>query len=646
MIRNRTALTAMALVGGLASSCLLAQQPLPAEGDEEQLIGLLESEAELFEKAKACQRLAVIGTSKSVSVLANLLNDARLSHYARFGLESNPSPEVDTAFRKALGELKGALLVGVINSIGVRRDTAAVAELQQAVDSSDVEVATAALAALGAIAAPESLDVIKQALEGSILLRGAAADACLNAADTLLIEGKNAEAADLLSAVRNSDLPKHLNVASRFGEIRADSGGIHQLMNQYLANPDGDLFRIGLELAHDLTDAETTRQLLKHLDSASSQRQVLLLHVLGNRGDSSALPAVLEAAGSSDVEISSAAVAVLGTLGDRSVVPVLLKAGTSGNEELAAAARESLVGLSGTDVDADLSQRLAQSTGRQRLLLVETAGRRGISSTIPLLMQYVGDEDEQLRDAAIEALGLTVGLDNFPSLVDQLIAADASETAGPLKEALSKAAQRMPDRDAAAGVLLERMARASTGAVADLADLLILVGGGKALAGLDAAAKSSDDVAADAATQALGRWLTPDVGPVLLELAKNGNEKYRIRCLRGYIRVIRQFGLKPNQRLQMSKQAFATATRDEERKLVLDTLTRFPSPAALRMVTPHLTNAALRDEACQAAVTICEKIVTTNPAAVAAAMPQVIAVSEDQALTNRAKVLVDRVGNE
>jgi hypothetical protein len=48
-----------------------AQQPLPAEGDESQLLTVLNSDAELFDKAKACQRLAIIGTSKSVPVVVH-----------------------------------------------------------------------------------------------------------------------------------------------------------------------------------------------------------------------------------------------------------------------------------------------------------------------------------------------------------------------------------------------------------------------------------------------------------------------------------------------------------------------------------------------------------------------------------------------
>jgi HEAT repeat protein len=289
-----------------------------------------------------------------------------------------------------------------------------------------------------------------------------------------------------------------------------------------------------------------------------------------------------------------------------------------------------------------LAQRLEEGDGQERLVLVDVAGRRGIKRVIPLLLRYVSSDDPELRDSAIDGLGMTVGLKDFPQLVDQMLAMGSSPSAKPMKEALRKACQRMGDRDAASQVLLDRTTDASATAQTELMDLLIYVGGDKALAGAKAAAEGDDDSAANAATQALGRWLTPDAAPVLLELAESGNPAYRVRCLRGYIRIIRQFGLKPGQRLQMSKKAFAAASRDEERKLVLDTLTRFPSAQGLRMITPHLNTPSLSEDASKAAVTIGEKIVDNDPKSVAGAMTKVVAATKNEEIVNRAKVLIAR----
>ncbi len=107
-----------------------------------------------YAKAKACQKLAVTGDRRAVPALAALLTDERLSHYARFGLEPNPDPGADAALREALGKVKGNLLIGVINSIGVRRDGNAIAALAKFVNDEDPSVSQAASAALARIRPP------------------------------------------------------------------------------------------------------------------------------------------------------------------------------------------------------------------------------------------------------------------------------------------------------------------------------------------------------------------------------------------------------------------------------------------------------------------------------------------------------------
>ncbi len=299
----------------------------------------------------------------------------------------------------------------------------------------------------------------------------------------------------------------------RFGQIRSGADDVGQLMMQYLSSDDNDLFRIGLELAHQLPGEETTRGLLDQMKSMPTSRQALLLYVLGRRGDASALPAVLEAAGSDVAALRVAAVEVLGMIGDQSVVPTLLQSAESQDDSERQAAELSLAELKGADVDTLLLDKLSASSGRQRIVLVNAAGRRGISDAMPKLLELMTSDDADLRRASIDALALTVSANELPTMIDRLIAADSGETSGPLRDALQKACQRMADRDAASTVLLSRMSGASPAAKAELLDLLIYVGGQKALEAIGTAANSDDDALADAATQALGKWLTPDVAP-------------------------------------------------------------------------------------------------------------------------------------
>jgi len=107
--------------------------------------------ASVYARAKACQRLAVVGDRSAVAALAPLLTDVRLSSYARFALEPLPDPAADDALRGALGKVKGTLLAGVIHSIGYRRDANAITALERLRHDPDAEVARAADGALARI---------------------------------------------------------------------------------------------------------------------------------------------------------------------------------------------------------------------------------------------------------------------------------------------------------------------------------------------------------------------------------------------------------------------------------------------------------------------------------------------------------------
>jgi HEAT repeat protein len=146
------------------------QQPVPAEMMKDPKYGvaseiaalpaarltaiLMDSQASVYARAKACQRLAVVGDKSAVPALAPLLNDSHLSLYARTALETIPDRAADDALRTALGKVQGKLLAGVINSIGKRRDTNAIGALEKLRHSAEPEVADSANAALARIRPP------------------------------------------------------------------------------------------------------------------------------------------------------------------------------------------------------------------------------------------------------------------------------------------------------------------------------------------------------------------------------------------------------------------------------------------------------------------------------------------------------------
>ena len=87
---------------------------------------------------------------------------------ARYGLETIPDPAVDKALRDAAGKLQGKTLVGVIGSIGVRRDPKAVSILAKLLDAPDHDVAQAAARSLGSIGNQAAATALRNALPGCL----------------------------------------------------------------------------------------------------------------------------------------------------------------------------------------------------------------------------------------------------------------------------------------------------------------------------------------------------------------------------------------------------------------------------------------------------------------------------------------------
>ena len=192
--------------------------------DAASLVSLLQDpKATVFQKAKACQRLASAGTKDSVPALVALLAHPQLSHYARHGLETIPDPSVDDALRAALRKLPGRPLVGVINSIAKRKDPKAAAALSKLLYGADIEVARASASALGHISGLESMKALQGALartKGAV--REAVAAGGVLCAEGLLADGQRAHALALYSVLTREDIPKVVRIAAMHGIIDAE----------------------------------------------------------------------------------------------------------------------------------------------------------------------------------------------------------------------------------------------------------------------------------------------------------------------------------------------------------------------------------------------------------------------------------------
>lgn len=204
----------------IEEAIVASQKDAHARADiETKLAAVLGSKAPAAAKDYVCRQLVQIGSAACVPALAALLNDKDLAHKARLALERIPASEAGAALREALGKVEGLLKVGVISSLGGRKDEASVAAIGALVGNSDNAVAMSAARALGTIRSAEAAKALAAAKPASPDVKQAVTDASLACAEALLAAGKKVEALGIFKAFIGEDQPKHVRVAATRGML-------------------------------------------------------------------------------------------------------------------------------------------------------------------------------------------------------------------------------------------------------------------------------------------------------------------------------------------------------------------------------------------------------------------------------------------
>jgi len=586
-------------------------QTVAARQDESKLIATLKSsEASRKDKIDACRQLAIIGGKDSIAPLAALLGDEELSHMARYALEPNRDPAVDQALRDALGKVKGKPLVGVIGSIGVRRDAKAVGALAGLLDDSDALVARAAARALGSIGNAEAANALQQALPN--VPAESRLDFCeglLRCAESLAAAGQRQEAVAIYDRLRELDGPHQVRGGALRGAILTRRGGRLKLLQENLRSSDYILFSAAVQTTHRMPNARVTKVLVDEMKGLSADNQIVVIQALGLRGDKAALPALFDAAKGGAKPVRVAAMRAITEMGDASAVPVLVPLLDDGDREIAQSARENLATFPGPEADAAVMAMFESNDTDRQLMALELMGRRRMTGGVPVLLKAASGGDAKVRPAATKMVGELGGPEHVPALLDLLKNVDRSQDRSAVEQALAAVCTKADDSQSQADRLIRELDGAEPAQKAALIRVLAAIGGPKALEAVRTAAGSSNAEVRSAAVRGLSTWKTADAAGPLLALAKETNDSAeKTLFLRGYLNLAARGDLPTEQRLAMCRQAAGMIARDDEKRLLLGTLSNIESPEALSLIVPHLNDAATRQEAALAAVTLAEKL--------------------------------------
>jgi HEAT repeat protein len=394
-------------------------------------IAVLKSDAPFKDKAEACRLLSISGGADAVPVLETMLTDEKLSHMARYGLEPMPWPEAGAALRNALGKTTGHLQVGVISSLGVRKDTAAVPALSALLSGSDELVAQTAANALARIVPGEAGKLLLDALGKPGLSDGTISVFCnalFESAEALDKAGKSGQAIAIYDGVREIyPLRSQLRAAALRGAVHARS--VEQGIPLLVDAVDEAIFLAALRTARELgEDTKITAALAAALPALPPAHKIKLIQVLAYRKDAAAGPAVLKEVDAEAVDVRVAALRALAGLGYDPAVPTMVELAVSEDAALAEAAQHALSFFPGKAGDAALKKMLKNEDVKIRRVAIALIGNGGLGEPLDLLMQSAqNDADEGIRVAALKSLADHAGMDEMPALLDSLLSTKSAK---------------------------------------------------------------------------------------------------------------------------------------------------------------------------------------------------------------------------
>jgi HEAT repeat protein len=609
---------------------------------EKRLIEVLGGTAPNGGKDYACRMLSLIGTAEAVPALAALLPDPDLTGLARFALERIPDPAVDRAFLQALERTSGRYQAGVINSIGIRRDQAAVQTLASRLKAQDPVVVEAALLALGKIATPESARILAQyRTVDTTPLRQTAEAAYLEAADRLLQAG-NAEAAGrIYEQLYRDHQSGALHLAGFQGLVAARPSEANQRLLTALSAEDVPVRNLAARLVSELP-GETPRVFLSALENVPRDAQIALLGALRLRGDGAARPVVLPLLRSEDAPVRMAAIDALSSMGTAADVLPLARIAATGPRPEREVAQNTLASLPGADINRAILAAMAEADPAAKVELLRSLIGRVARETVSTVAGHLADSDARVGRAAAEVLSAMGDEGQVPALARFVARTTAESQREAGVRALTSIAGRV--REQASDGLLSALAEAESTGRAALLRVLPVVGGERALAAVRRGIKDNDEVVRDGAVRALINWREAEAAPDMLAVIQTTeNPSHRVLAFRGYVRLTREIDVPPARRLEMAKEAANLAQTPEDKRLVIAALGEIQTVEALEMAAGYLDDKDLANEAGAAVVRIAPALdMAARPTAIEA-LKQVTSKASAQPIIDDARRASDRL---
>jgi len=566
------------------------------------IIKALELASDNEVKAFLIRQLQLAGKEEVVKHLAAYISDTRLYEPAVQSLTAIGTPKVKKELLKALPKTEGSNLITVVKALGELRCTEAIDLITGFVTSTDPALRETALYALANTGDPSSDRILSEAVKSeNVIERGKAVPLYLLYAERLAESGqKDACAAFCRNVIGTGEE----NIVCAALKILVDVAGNNALddLLTVTGNAGKKVRMAALELAAGMPGEEITKRWIEKLSDVPSETKAEIIDMLRRRGDTSALPVIMESLSSENYDVRMAAIPASVRLGGIKAVPSLFKIMQNDNPEEIELIKEHLLTIPGKEVVSAAADEIPNMPLHARTALLDIIGKRRAEEYKEIVYAQTTEVEDTVRIAAIRALENLADESDMSGLIELLLNADNEKEISAAQNAVIASALHISNPDQRADLILENLEIINGSRRADLIVPLSKIGGAKALETVIAETKSTNARVQEAAIRTLADWHDAAACDRLLNIFRLAERSpLRLTVLNGYVRLVREEVPEPDRQYKMLEEVMSAVETIAEKKLILAAFGDVRKVKSLLFIEPYLEDESFQHDAARVA---------------------------------------------
>lgn len=573
------------------------------------LIKALDTATDNEVKAFLIRQLQLVGKKESVKPLSRFLVNKRLCEPATQALLAIRTSDAEKVLLKSLRSSAGANRITIIKALGELRSQAAAKKIIKYADSKDINLRQITLYALANIGDPASGKVLdKVRVAATPYERAKAPSLYLLYAQRLAESGKKGQCARICrDLITYYTAPHETNVpCTALSIIVTALGG--NAFGDLLAAMDSqnkELRWRALELANTIQGKDATGRWVEKMEEVSPETQAEIITMLGGRGDKSVLPVLMQSLKSNEKVVRLAAIPAASELGGSDVLTDLLALLQTNEADEIKAVKQALMCLPGPKVVPEAAKVLEEVPPLGRVALIEILSERRAKEHVDIIFAQTKSENDKVRVAAVRGLEHLVSEKDLPRLIDILIEAQNNTEILLAQNAAVASANQISDPEKRADMFLENLEKTTGAKRANLLNPLARIGGKNALQTVVTETQNEDPVIQDAAVFTLAKWLDISAADELINIYRSTKKReYLHLAIKGYVRLVKEAELAPEDKLRMLKEALNIAAETKEKNFVLSGLASVKTLDSLKLVAAYLDDQDLKSRAASIAARI------------------------------------------